>query len=105
MWGTYSYNYLANTNLMDNLQSYYGLRNELTYRGGRVASDALFYSPENFMYGKVSFGFDDDHRLISRTVRGNSAASSDTATMTLNNDERQNKIPNKANGFIRDFTN
>jgi len=87
-WGTNYINYIPNTNLVGTTYSYYNMKSSSTYYGDQVESNSLFYSPNNFLYGKVFFGFDTDHRIVSRTVHGNNPSSSDVTSITLNDDNQ-----------------
>ena len=84
--GNYSYAYSSVVpGQIDFIQSPYGVKNKFTYRGPIVSAEEQIRSSDSASMGKVSFGFDSAHRVISRTIQ-DSASTSSTVNYTLNDD-------------------
>lgn len=84
--GIYQYNY-SSIGQIDSIQSPYGIKNSFIYRGPWVSEDKQLKSFDNSLLGKVAFGYDNDHRVVSRTVV-DSTNSSVSTNITLNDDNK-----------------
>lgn len=85
--GDYDYTYSNVTQHLTRVDSPSGLRNDLTYYGALLESDSQKRLSDGYLYGKVTFAFDGDHRLSSRTIQGNSSGTTYTRSVTMNDDD------------------
>ncbi|MEN0059807.1 MAG: RHS repeat-associated core domain-containing protein, partial [Bdellovibrio sp.] len=84
-----SFNFIYSSTLkglVSRILSPYGLANNLEYRGSSLSSIDNMQPSTSFSYGKVSYGYDTDHRVISSTIQGNLASSAITTHRVLNGD-------------------
>lgn len=86
--GNYTYTWKTQEDRIDNISSPDDFNNKFGYYGYKIASDTLRKTSTNFLYGMTSFTYDADHRVSSRTVRGNSATDTSTINYTYNNDDK-----------------
>jgi RHS repeat-associated protein len=89
--GDIDYIYQTNSDLIGQINSPDGIRSDFTYYGRSLKSEQQKRSSDNFLYAMIQFGFDADHRKISRSIRGNFPLFS-TITTTLNNDDKPSQI-------------
>ena len=84
---TYQYSYYS-SNQLEWALGPQGVGNRFSYRGSDLAFDEQYRTSDFFLLGKVSFGFDSNHRLTSRTVRPNSSSAAHTINYIYNADEK-----------------
>lgn len=91
--GTYSYAYqTANQGRVDSIQSPNGAKDVFTYRGYIRASDEQIRTSDSASMGKVSFGFNTNHKITSRSVQGNPSTTANTISITLNGDAEPTQV-------------
>ncbi|MBS1971499.1 MAG: DUF4329 domain-containing protein [Bdellovibrionales bacterium] len=94
--GSYTYTFKTNEDRIDNISSPDDFNSKFGYYGYKIASDALRKTSTNFLYGLTSFTYDADHRLSSRTVRGNLSTDTSTINYTYNNDDQLTTVGDMA---------
>lgn len=95
--GSYTYAYQPlNPGRIASIQSPNGAKNDFTYRGYMRASDEQVRVSDSASLGKVSYGYDVDHRVTSRSVQGNPSTSPHTINITLNGDNEPTQVGNLA---------
>lgn len=90
--GNNTYQYQYRSEKVSRVDSADGIGSEFTYYGDNVLSETQLRSSDDFLYAKLDYGFDTDHRQISRTLQGNSSTPSSTITTTLNDDDMPTQI-------------
>jgi RHS repeat-associated protein len=89
--GNINYTYQTNTDLVSRADSADGIRSNFTYYGNDLKSEELRRSSDDFLYAMIQYGFDADHRKVTRGIRGNFPVFS-TITTTLNDDNKPSQI-------------
>jgi RHS repeat-associated protein len=90
--GNNTYQYQYRSEKVSRVDSADGISTEFTYYGDNVLSESQLRSSDDFLYATMDYGFDTDHRRISRTLQGNSSTPSSTITTTLNDDDMPTQI-------------
>lgn len=85
--GNFTYSYLSKNrlSLAYSPDDYY---NSLSWYGTKLLGDAQWKTSTGFIFGKASYTYDSQHRISSRTFRGNSASNTFTRNITYNNDSQ-----------------
>lgn len=89
-WGanTNSFNYFTNSPLVSSIQSRDDVKSIFTYHGPLLASEEQRKTSTNFLFAKLNYNYDTDHRLASRVIRGNAATPTSTIITTYNDDNK-----------------
>lgn len=85
--GDDTYTYQANTPLVSKIDSADGIRSNFTYYGTDIKSEVQRRVSDDFLLAMIQYGFDANHRKVSRSIRGNYPLFS-TISSTLNSDSQ-----------------
>ncbi len=76
------------------------IKDLFTYVGTKIASDEQTRNSDGFSYGKVSFTYDTDFRITSRTVRAGASGASSTVNYTYNDDN----LPTQVGSLVLNYS-
>jgi RHS repeat-associated protein len=97
--GNNAYQYQYRSEKVSRADSADGIASEFTYYGDSVLSETQLRSSDDFLYARLEYGFDSDHRKVSRTLQGNSSTPSSTIATTLNDDNMPVQIGSMTLGY------
>ena len=90
--GAYSYSYSPTDQTLSSISSPDNLTDIFTYLGNKIASNTQTRASDGYVYGKVSFGYDTDFRLTSRTIQAGPSGAPSTINFTYNNDDQPTAV-------------
>lgn len=90
--GDTNYYYQTNTDLVSRIDSADGIRTNYAYYGSSPYTVEQRRSSDDFLYAKLMYVYDANHRRTSRSIRGGSFPVYSVISETLNDDDRPVQI-------------
>ncbi|MBY0316041.1 MAG: hypothetical protein K2Q26_11000 [Bdellovibrionales bacterium] len=90
--GNYSYTYDSTTKQLEKIVSPNGPASVFDYYGYQRKDDEQRRNSDNYLFGKVAFTFDSEHRLSSRITQPSSSSGASTINYSYNNDDELSQV-------------
>ncbi|MBY0316993.1 MAG: RHS repeat protein [Bdellovibrionales bacterium] len=86
--GNYTYTYDSTTKQLEKIVSPNGPASVFDYYGSQIKDDEQRRNSDNYLFGKVAFTFDSEHRVSSRITQPNSSGGASTINYSYNDDDQ-----------------
>ena len=83
----HTFTYFPNSHQVSERKNAYNMKQKYTYHGDQFKSEE-FASNANLTYGKLTYSYDWQNRVNSKTISGRATNDTDTAYITFNNDDQ-----------------
>ncbi|MBY0314223.1 MAG: hypothetical protein K2Q26_01800 [Bdellovibrionales bacterium] len=90
--GNYVYQYDSTTKQLEKIVSPNGPASVFDYYGHGVKDDEQRRNSDNYLFGKVAFTFDSEHRISSRITQPSSSSGASTINYSYNDDDELSQV-------------
>lgn len=90
--GANTYTYEPNSDRVVRIDSADGIRNDYTHFGRNIQTVEQKNASTNFVYGKIIYTYDSQHRIVNRRVYGNNFGVAYDQAITYNSDSQPTQI-------------